>query len=215
MPPLWHAIQISPGFTISDWLATRNRLDPLRLDESWRDLIERIRTRVEKRFLEPVQLLLNEERLARRDEYPEGLGFTVLAIDCLLIETLCGYENGARTNVGQTASTFEEFLKSAAGFADFFGEGDRAADFARSVRNGVLHDGEARNGWIVWERDPDGKVGDDLGEGVRVVYRSAFHEALVDYQDSYFDRLLETGNADLRANLKQRLDSLASESGPK
>lgn len=40
----------------------------------------------------------------------EWLGFSLVAIDCPLVETLIGNERGERTKVGETGKVFKDFF---------------------------------------------------------------------------------------------------------
>jgi hypothetical protein len=61
-----------------------------------------------KRFLDPAAALLRyeDEKMQRA----EWLGFSLVAIDCPLVETLIGNERGERTKVGETGKVFKDFL---------------------------------------------------------------------------------------------------------
>jgi hypothetical protein len=145
----WKQTLLAPEFTVADWYALRDQLDPDRYDRQWRRVIGRIRLRLRERFIDPADALIGRDKRFRR--VAQGPGFAVLAIDCILIETLFGYERGAHTAVGGTGPAFTAFLTHTPGFVKDFGVGDRAAAFGPAVRNGVLHDGETRQGWTVWK----------------------------------------------------------------
>lgn len=211
----WTDIEIAPGFTIGDWQLLRGLLDPASFDANWEKLLVHMRTRFAARFLEPAEVLLDYERKQiQSGKLPEGLGFSVLAIDCLLIETICGYKQGTRTLRGGTSKAFETFLSTAPRFKEVFDEGGRASDFAGAIRNGLLHDGETRSGWIIWQGCAEGPIVDDFGGGVLRLYRSAFHSALKEYVDDYFTRLRKADGTQLRENLRNRIDQLCKDSAP-
>lgn len=211
----WTGIEIAPDFTIAEWQSLHGQLDPESYDENWQTLIDHVRNRLEKRFLEPADILLeHEQEHIQKGSSPEGLGFSVLAIDCLLIETLCGYEQGQRTRRGGTHKAFENFLNTAPRFKDAFGHAGRAGDFADAIRNGLLHDGETRKGWIIWQGRPDGPIVADFGDGLLRLYRSAFHNALKEYVIDYFERLRAADGTQLRRNLESRINQLCEDSAP-
>lgn len=215
MAPSWTSVKIAPGFTIADWQALRGQLESSTYDENWEILIGHVWMRLSKRFLEPADVLLrHEQKQIRDDVFPEGLGFAVLALDCLLIEMLCGYERGEHTVVGETGKTFESFLSTRPRFKEAFSLDDRAATFCAAVRHGLLHDGETRKGWIIWQGSDDGPLIEDWGDGLLRLYRSAFHNAVKEYVDGYFARLRAEGEDELRMNLIKRLDQLCEESAP-
>ena len=211
----WTSTQIAPGFSIADWQTLRGRLESDSYDEKWETLIAHVHRRLLRRFLEPADVLLRHEgEQVERGVLPEGLGFSVLAIDCLLIETICGYEQGERTRIRGTGKAFERFLSTAPRFKEAFGQGGRASDFADAIRNSLLHDGETRKGWIIWRGSADGPLIDDWGDGLLRLYRSAFHTALKEYVDDYFVRLRAAGGDELRRNLARRIDQLCEDSAP-
>lgn len=194
----------------------RDRLHPTAYDDNWERAFKAIERRFAFRFIEPANLLL--ERDAEDDRaFPEGRGFAVLALDCLLIETLYGYRRGERTRVGETGGAFEDFLSTEPAFHDDPNLAARIPSFARAVRNGVLHDGETRDGWIVWKGSATGVLAHLLGDGRAVLYRDALHAAVRSRFDSYFARLrLPMGpeGRDLREKFRDRVDQLCAESAP-
>jgi hypothetical protein len=141
----WTQTLLAPNFRVQDWFAVRDRLNPQKYDAQWRRVLGQMAARFNERFVGPADALIRRDKRFRR--VPTGPGFAVLALDCILIETLFGYERGARTELGETGGAFIAFLKTQTGFE----KGDRAASFARAVRNGVIHDGETRDGWTVWK----------------------------------------------------------------
>lgn len=194
----------------------REQLDPTRLDEQWQRAITAIERRFAARFIEPADALRKLDA-ADQGAFPEGRGFAILALDCLLIETLFGYRRGRRTLFGETSDAFKAFLAGAPSFKDDAALRARIPSFATAVRNGVLHDGETREGWIVWKSGPPGILAEVLGDRRLVLYRDAFHSAVVAAQKEYFDALRAgagTEEAELRARFRDRVDQLCDESSP-
>ena len=137
----------------------------------------------------------------------------MLALDCLLIEAIAGYERGSHTRVGQTGDAFETFLLKPPFRRDFEID-DRAKSFARAVRHGILHDGETRHGWIVWKTSPTGRLVAPLRDGRLRIYRDAFHARVKEYVAGYFARLLEDREQELRVHFISRMKELCDESAP-
>jgi hypothetical protein len=82
-------------------------------------------------------------------KFPEERGFAVVAIDCLLLETIFGYRLGRHTTLQESRPAFIGVLTQSQPFSASFKDPARAESFFKSVRNSVLHDGETRDGWVV------------------------------------------------------------------
>jgi hypothetical protein len=82
---------------------------------------------------------------------PSKHGFTVLAVACLVIETLESFYQGRLDTKNASTKMFRDFLardtplKVLAGGADWF---------YKDIRCGILHQSEARGGWRVLRRGP-------------------------------------------------------------
>src|SRR5262249_48694813 len=111
---------------------------------AWDEALSAVRRRIAERFLRPMRDLA---RFDKQDELPNRPGFAILALDCLLIDTIMSFREG-RVSTGEvsTAHSFRQFLKSQP-FRDFSSR-DRS-DFFDYVRNGILHNGETRKDWKV------------------------------------------------------------------
>jgi hypothetical protein len=193
----------------------REALRPERYDDGWERAIAAIEQRFTERFLDPAEAIL---RLDANDPrvFPEGRGFALLALDCLLIESLFGYRRGARTRMRETTEAFTAFLTDESHIGDDPHLAERVASFVRAVRNGLLHDGETREGWIVWKSHPNGTLFERLADGRIVLYRDTFHGAVTKRLAAYFAELRASGldAAELRERFKQRVDQLCKESNP-
>ena len=216
MSDSWERTLIGPGLTVADWRGIRAGLQPPLYDESWEHAFTAIERRFALRFIEPADAVLALDQQAS-GVFPEGRGFAVLALDCLLIEALFGYRRGGRTRVGETAEAFEEFLENEPAFRDDPALAKRIPSFAGAVRNGVLHDGETRDGWIIRKGASTGPLADELGDGRAVLYRDALHATVRRRLETYFAALRQpTGpdGRDLREKFRDRLDQLCDESAP-
>lgn len=207
-----------PDFTVATWDKIRSKLRPEVYDATWQTPIAAIEGRFYERFVKPANAI---QELDAKDPllYPEGRGFAIVALDCLLLESLYGYETGKRTkSSGATSKAFETILTSKRRFKEWFVPEDRAASFAGAVRNGILHDGETRSGWIIWQGRVRGPLVTRLPDGRLVLYRDAFHAAVKACLDDYFAQLrnaTDPASAKLRETFMNRLDTLCKESGPK
>ena len=94
-----------------------------------------------------IKLRMNERYVKPVLEVDGAHGFAIMAISCLLIETLGSFRNGwDKTNEKRDITCFEEFVTEAklpiAG-KDLFGR----------IRCGILHQGETY-GWRIWKSGP-------------------------------------------------------------
>ena len=99
------------------------------------DLADLVKQRFEERYLDAV---LNHSG--------EGVpGFAIVAICCLLIETLQSFKEGVADTTGQSRQMFESFITAPTSrIAEF-----EPNSFFEDIRCGILHQAETRNGWKI------------------------------------------------------------------
>lgn len=95
--------------------------------------------RFEERYFQPVEESKNKH------------GFTILAVCCLVIETLESFYQGRADTKGESADMFRDFFNRGTSLRVFGGDNNW---FYRDIRCGILHQGEIRGGWRVWQRGP-------------------------------------------------------------
>jgi hypothetical protein len=78
-------------------------------------------------------------------------GFTIMAVACLVIETLESFYQGLPDTKGQGRKMFKDFFKRDINFSAFGKNGDW---FFEDIRCGILHQAETRNGWKIWRKGP-------------------------------------------------------------
>lgn len=181
---------IAGSKTIADWFAIRERL--LRRDtQAWCEAFtEYFETRLRLRYLHPISLLQEHGTF-------QGEGFSIAAIQCSLIEFMesttqgINYRHQKRGEVPGTyeysssQSIFVAFLRDRAPFSQVFDEMS-AQDFYVSVRCGLLHEAQTKNGWRIWAESPVGAIADVKA---RIVYRNGFQTALLKYIATYGSEL--------------------------
>lgn len=142
--------------------------------------------RLKLRYLDPIEILQGNGTF-------QGEGFSILAIQCSLLEFLESTAQGVNykwvrrsQDLGvheycKSGDLFVSFLSGRTPFSATFNQQD-AHDFYTNVRCGLLHEASTKNGWRVRAKGPAGTVADVAG---RIVYRDNFQEALTEYIDSY------------------------------
>lgn len=195
--------ELASNFTVEQYHRLRQDLaDPQANDDAWRELISAVQQRIEERFLTPVKELA---RFDNENELPYRPGFAILAIDCLLIDTIQSLREG-RVTTGEVspAHSFKTFLSSPR-FANF-AKRDRS-DFFTYVRNAILHNGETRKDWKV-RIDSRRMLEHDPSTQTRTINRQLFHAAIeAEFRDLLL--LVQSGNALVRKLFLRRLDAMA------
>src|SRR5208282_2589004 len=119
---------ISPRYRVSNW-----KILNFSAPSDWRIAVRVLEDRLNARFFDAVEAIQEQD----------FSGFAVLALDCLLIETLQQFKEGvAETPRRKCEEYFVNFL-TAAPFASYF---DRAtaSTFYDHFRCGILHQAEIK-----------------------------------------------------------------------
>lgn len=195
--------ELASNFTVARYQELRPHLTSSPpTEDAWRDVINAMQRRIEERFLTPVKELA---RFDEEDELPYRPGFAILALDCLLIDTIQSFREG-RVTTGDVspAHSFKTFLSSQR-FAEFTKK-DRG-EFFQYVRNSILHNGETRKDWKI-RIDTERMLERDPVTTTRTINRQHFHRA-IDQEFQDLIAVLESGHAEARQQFLQRLDAMA------
>jgi len=98
-----------------------------------------IKERFEERYFQPLESSANKH------------GFTILAVACLVIETLESFYQGRADTHRMSAKMFSDFFKRDTPLKVF---GSSCNWFFTDIRCAILHQGEVRGGWRIWRRGP-------------------------------------------------------------
>jgi hypothetical protein len=192
-------MEIAPGFTCKDWKAL-DLSEPNNCD--WEKAISVLRSRITERYIDPVDILIDHEEPKLYSE--RRFGFTILAIDCLLIETLQAFKDGnEETEWKKGKSAFVNYLTQSSNLGKHFDK-TLAEEFYNSYRNGILHQAQIKNNHLVWSV---GTVVDVL-KGDMIINRTEFHKCLKKDFKEYLDKLKDVNNGELRSNFKSKMDKL-------
>ena len=185
-------MDISPNYSTDDW----NRLnlsDPFANDDHWEKAIEIFEDRIRGRFLNIVG---NIQTLPYS-------GFVVMAVDCLLIETLEQFYRGVPDSVGGSRSFFTHFFERSDVLKKEFTENQRKL-FYEHFRCGILHQAELKGDSLVWKVGP--LVWDNTHNGI-TVNRQKLHEILVCEFNAYTQKLREKmTDSDLKLKFRTKMD---------
>jgi len=133
-------------------------------------------------------------------------GFSVIALDCLLIEMLIGFIKG-RSSEGN-CSVYESFLTGKlTGGTEFRFSKTEASSFCKNIRNGVIHDGETRHRWIIRLGEPHAQILTRDAQNNIALNRTAFHRALKAELNLWLAKI-RNGDRTLRKKMRSRMEHI-------
>lgn len=193
-------MHIAPGIHKDEWLK-------LKLNDAespdWNRAIEIYDARIQSRYLEPVDLLIKADE--KRSPVERRYGFTIMAIDCILIETLQSFRDGLTDTKNKSREIFKKFLTERKGFREHFDE-SQAERFYYDFRCGILHQAEIMGPSLLWSV---GLLKGEKSNGTPYINRTKFHEVLKDEVKRYSDELRDPANSKLRKNFRTKMDFIA------
>ncbi len=99
-------IKIAHGFTVGDWQALD--LSSATFNECWEKAIYIFEKKIRNRFLDPISILLKSEVELNPKEKQNG--FSIMAILCLLVESLQCFVEGRGHSKSISKDVFVRFL---------------------------------------------------------------------------------------------------------
>lgn len=183
-------MNISPQYSDYDWktLTFSN-------EEDWQKAIVIFEDRIRGRFLKFIDLIKD----------CEFSGFAVLALDCLLIETLQQFREGEEKTPRQKSEKYFVRFLTKTSFSEFLTE-DTAKKFYDQIRCGILHQAEVKENSLVRIRQNEPLVKSTEDDKGVVVNRKLFHEQLVKVFEEYLSCLRDPSNKDERGKFKKKMD---------
>ncbi|WP_183384493.1 hypothetical protein [Halomonas stenophila] len=151
--------------------------------------------------MEPIELVEADRTIG------EFAGFSIMALDCLLIETLNQFYQGLDETPRDNQGQFWKFFRGSEHFKPNFNK-KCSNIFYSHVHCGLLHQAQTKKGTLI-RADQDRMIGPAPGgltKGI-IVDRVRFHEALKQEVSTY-SRRLEAGDedgADLRKNFIKKM----------
>lgn len=193
-------IRISPKYKVSHW----KNLDFSNNDPRvWEKAVKIFDDRINGRFLSPVKKI----------EDDSFSGFVVIAIDCLLIETLYQFYNGIDETDRDHARAFWFFLRNSPHFTPPFSR-QKAEMFYSHFRCGILHQAQTKKlSEVRIDREKMVEWADVKKpfQGL-IIDRKKFHKALCDEIDDYKKKLLNPQTDEdfvLRTKFRDKMSFIA------
>jgi hypothetical protein len=209
---------IAPNYRVSDWKLLN--LGNASQAADWNKAVSIFHDRLNGRFLAQVEAMRNHADL----HIKEWSGFAILAIDCLLIETLgqfyCGFDESPRKNncaLNPNGWDHREFYiyymlsTSTLSQPNAFDTDEKRGLFYQHFRCGILHQAQTKKKSRV-RYDERVMVafadGADHSQGL-IVDRDKLHDALVAEIEAYKTLLLGGTDQQKRQNFIKKMDFIA------
>jgi hypothetical protein len=178
--------KLASRFTVGDYKKAY-------LDEDREAIAEAIRRRFTERYISPV--------LESRAKH----GFTMMAVCCLMIESLESFRQGWKSTSGLDEQAFQLFFERELAFADFHGY---ERYFHCNIRCGILHQGETYHGWKVL------RTGLLFDKATRTLNATRFLNEMKNVLDDFCDQLksLEWKSKVLQ-NVNRKMHALCAHCG--
>lgn len=200
---------------ISDWKRIRVKLNQQYIyDPEWEKAISLFNKRFKKKYFDPIQQLINKGKL-------KGEGFTILTVQCALIEALASMRTGEifdyqknkqspKYTYSRSQEMFTKFLHSASIFENNFWMADPihpgkrlkdkpfdATSFYKDVRCGLMHEARTKGSWIINAAPisyitQTEKVFIEQQNGKNKIYRTILHYRLKRHLKDYIIELRES-----------------------
>ncbi|SMD16308.1 hypothetical protein [Rhizobium sp. RU36D] len=196
------SLQISPKYTVAFWRGLE--LDPDNpKQEDWVKAVDVLRDRIHGRFITPAQTLIDVDKANK----PQTFGFAILALDCLVLETIQGFKEGVPNHTGHSTRLFKAFLSNWQPFLDCLNAGmvaaTKAGEFYKQGRCALHHSG-ATDKMTVGISGPMMR----FNSGEITVNRTLFHTELVAEFDRYLEALTDPASVDLRKKFLLKMNPI-------
>ena len=197
-------------------------------NDSWNEAINLFESILQTRYFNPLHDIIKEEKL-------EGEGFTIVTVQCALIESLAAFRKGKIFNhkkestspqyeYSSSSKMFIDFLHSASIFEDNFyriddtgktikNEPFSAEGFYTCVRCGLMHEARTKGRWIINATKNDVKNTPIFleadGQNIKIL-RTILHHRLESYVQDYCSELREDSQPGevLRRYFARKLDHM-------
>lgn len=201
-------MKISPNYYDLDWNALNLSRD---YSSDWITGAKIVKDRIHGRYLAQIDFLENNLDL----NIWEYSGFLIMAIDCMVIETLnqfhLGIEDTNQVYRGRNKESYRDFFRRSEFFNDHFDD-DKSFIFYKHVRNGLVHQAQTKKSSLINLRESEmiKQVNPvDIEDGI-IVNRRMFHRALVNEFNSYIENLVDNNSIydDLREKCIEKMKTI-------
>lgn len=195
---------IAPGKTKDDWRDFAKKLVPGGDEVLWAEAFDGfLLGRLRSRYIDPVNAVRHASKW-------KGEGFTIVSIQCALIEFLAALRAGKKYRhknpqppheYKNSGDLFCDFLRKIDPFDKLFTKA-QAKDFYANVRCGLLHEARTNGDWII---RASGTTAVDCSR--KIVYRNSFQDLIERYIHDY--GLALAGDVPLQEAFIRKFNDLA------
>jgi hypothetical protein len=180
-------MKLSPQYTEEQWNTSFDGR------EDWVTAIHIVEDRIKGRWLDAADQLLGKPHT----------GFAILALDCIVLESLWGFMNGKAVPRGGEKQVYQDIL----GGRRFGWTAEQSESFRTSVRNGIMHDAETRSRWLVAKTVPPDVICRRNQAGDYKLNRTKFHIASSAAVKDWVAEL-RSGDPALRGKMRNRMNQI-------
>jgi hypothetical protein len=179
-------LNISHLYTIADWEAA------LASGPDWEKAIDIAGDRIRSRWIDPAERILGMD----------GAGFAIVALDCIILESLWGFIHGVPVRRREGAFAYREILSG----PRFNWSSEECDGFRCFVRNGLMHDAETRSRWRIERTIPKRAILEKGADGY-LLNRTTFHNAIKLSVEDWVGTL-RSGDAERLEHMRKRMNTL-------
>ncbi|CAH2464429.1 MULTISPECIES: hypothetical protein [Bacillus cereus group] len=197
-------LYISPKYELNDYKDLFEKLSPTSDDTSWQTAIKIFEDRIQGRFFDITDVMLEKCEV----DPSLSKAFSIMALNCLLVETFQQFYKGIADTKGKSAKTFKEFLVNSPYFngnrGNFGGPFNRkwAGHFYSNVRCGILHQAQTKKNTAL-TFNTNNLIDNHSKEGWVLYDVKLFNQALKMEYDNYINKLLG-GDEKIRGNFCEK-----------
>jgi len=172
-------------------------------NDDWNLAFDIFNKRIVERFICPVEKLIEIEKDTHAID--KTYGFAIMAIDCLLTETIQSFYEGVTDSTHQSKKLFEHFLMERDSFKSYFLTLADADHFYYNVRCDIFHLAQTSVDTKIWA------VGDLIQKRDQfvIINRVLYHNNLKDELNIYLNKLKSRNEIVLMDNFKNKMDFIS------
>lgn len=193
-------LYISPKFKIEQYQNIKLQISSN--ESSWISAIGIFKDRIEGRYLNLIQKLISD---SNTEEVFVSFSFSIMALNCLLIETLQQFYKGTDETKGKNEVAYTKFLTSYEPFKSEFSK-KTAEAFYKDVRCGILHQAQTkRNTQLTLHGN---KIIEEIKNGIKVDVEK-FYELVKKAIEIYINKILDNREIELKKNFINKMNYIA------